>query len=39
VTGGDGRGGRDSSEGSTRVGQQATLGAPRSTRGGARVIG
>jgi hypothetical protein len=39
VTSGDGRGVRDSGEGSARVGQQATLGAPGSPRGGARVIG
>jgi hypothetical protein len=39
MTGGDGRGGRDSGEGSARAGQQATLGAPGSPRGGARVIG
>jgi hypothetical protein len=39
MTGGDSRGGRDSSEGSTRAGQQVTLGAPGSPRSGAWVIG
>jgi hypothetical protein len=39
VAGGDGRGDRDFGEGSTRFGQQAMLWAPRSPRGGARVIG
>jgi hypothetical protein len=39
VPGGDGRGGRDSGEWNTRVGQQAMLGAPRGPMDGARVIG
>jgi hypothetical protein len=39
VAGGDGRGGRDSGEWTARVGQQATLGAPRGPMDGARVIG
>jgi hypothetical protein len=39
MTGGDGRGGRDSGEGSARAGQQATLGTLGSPRGSARVLG
>jgi hypothetical protein len=38
ATDGDSRGGRNSGECNARVGQQATLGAPRGPMDGARVI-